>query len=738
MIENIFVQVLRMSYLASLAIGWVLLARLLLRRAPRLVSYLLWGLVFIRLVCPVFMETDFSLLSLEPASFGSALLGEGLERYAPGQPGFGQEGQAAPATGLAEARGKRRGAEGRGTDSLGASGTDPQKSANGAAETGLLSLISRLWLLGLLAFLGWGIYSYWALKGALGKLSPYNRVEGTLPGDLNQPSGGPAVYVSGRVSSPFILGVFSPQIILPAGLSPLQVEGVLSHERVHLARLDPLWRLLGYGALSLHFFNPLVWLAYFLSGKDMERACDEKVVAQMDPDEKKNYARTLLNLATGQPALGLSPLSFGLGDTKGRVKNVLKPRKKSRLIFVLSGLILLGSACGLLSDPKSPGLEEAALAHMDQAAADLEESGVQIVDKKIVSLSRDWTLKGILEEDLGVHLLQYRLKPENIDEVPLAGGMQAEEGWLTEDTSMGKPLLVFSYPANEAHYQGLIWGSPTDPLSTIDVKVRKLLVKEATIEPVLDLPPYIMATFTMSTGETAKLFLSQPTRQAGGEAEDRIWQVIRWQDGNGHIYWPDPQVDMSLSDYSQSLQDRLANEGDEPWRLDPLKVALHFTNDKLGHQLTEKDLDLEVLEDRTGYQTFLEPSVSTYVGHIYDFEKSYDDLFHFDRVEWITLEDKDRMKELGLEEKDMPGGYYAHNPRIDNQAFQVREGTVYDFVALEEELSEGADRQIRTTDKAAFKEHLALSQDPDAGPRLYFEITTKEGWVTEIKEIFTN
>jgi len=154
------------------------------------------------------------------------------------------------------------------------------------------------------------------------------------------------VYETDRIRSPFVLGFVRPKIYVPVGLSDSDLDYILRHERTHIKRLDYLVKPVAFLALALHWFNPLVWLTYFLLAADMEMSCDERVLNEMGGEVKEAYSNALLSLATGRHLIGLSPLVFGEGNTKKRIKNVLKFKKPSRIIIAAAMILVVALTAG--------------------------------------------------------------------------------------------------------------------------------------------------------------------------------------------------------------------------------------------------------------------------------------------------------------------------------------------------------------------------------------------------------
>lgn len=287
-----------------------------------------------------------------------------------------------------------------------------------------------------------------------------------------------------------------------------------------------------------------------------------------------------------------------------------------------------------------------------------EYGGFKVIDKKIISLKRLSSFDNILSNPVELWRLEYRLKPENIDEVMVAGGMQVEDGWITEDSSMGKPNLVFTYEGDRLIYLG--------NANTLEFEINSLSTQEVAIRILLEnldvLPKetydssHVLIKFPLSTGETSQLLLSQPVSQG----PNGIWVVERWMDGNGTIYHEIPyfEENIKIQDYYENLQEQVDN-GHNPWMLDPVEVGYDYIINTLGQVLVKTD-DLEVINPAT-IDDFLTTPISHYIGYIPEMN-SDNGLFHFDKVEYLTTEDEERAAELNIDiNQDMPSGFYIYN-----------------------------------------------------------------------------
>ena len=156
------------------------------------------------------------------------------------------------------------------------------------------------------------------------------------------------IYLADHIASPFVLGVLRPKIYLPSTLSAEEQKYIILHEQYHIKRLDHLVRLLAFLALCIHWFNPLVWLSFFLAQKDMEMSCDEAVLQTLGGHIRADYSASLLSLSTGRRVVGGTPLAFGEGNAKGRIQNLLTWNKPRKWVVALAALVCVAvvASCG--------------------------------------------------------------------------------------------------------------------------------------------------------------------------------------------------------------------------------------------------------------------------------------------------------------------------------------------------------------------------------------------------------
>ena len=337
----IFLKLLNLSISASWLVLVVLALRLVLKRAPKWVNVLLWGMVALRLMLPFSIE---SALSLIPSA----------ETVSPEVVQFDPAPTITSGVTIID------------------NAVNPSLSESFAAAP-LASvnplyvwtyLAGWVWLIGLAAMLAYALVSYLRLR---------RRVSASIPLREN-------IYVCDEVASPFILGIVHPRIYLPSALDEAQWGSVLSHERAHLARRDHWWKPLGYALLAVYWFNPLLWLAYTLLCRDIELACDERVLRGMDAGQVKDYSSALLACSVPRRMLAACPLAFGEVGVGARVKNALRYKKPAFWVVAASVAVCVVVAVCFLTNPRTD-TDAAGLVgfHREQVTyADVtDESGAQ-------------------------------------------------------------------------------------------------------------------------------------------------------------------------------------------------------------------------------------------------------------------------------------------------------------------------------------------------------------------------
>jgi len=309
--SEIFLKIVNMSISASWLVLAVLLLRFVLKKAPKWVNVLLWGIVAVRLMLPFSLESIFSLI---PS--GETVPMEIMMSPAPsihtGITAFNTAVNPIISESLAPAAG---------------ASMNPLQL--------WIPVLALTWMAGVAVMLIWAAVSYLRLrkKVATAVLLREN------------------IYQSEAVSSPFVLGILKPKIYLPFSMEGPSADLVIAHERAHISRRDHWWKPFGFLLLTLHWFNPLIWLAYALLCRDIEFACDEKVIRELDEAQRADYSEALLSCCVDRRQIAACPVAFGETGVKGRIKSVLS-YKKPALWLIIAALVLCGVLCVcFLTDP---------------------------------------------------------------------------------------------------------------------------------------------------------------------------------------------------------------------------------------------------------------------------------------------------------------------------------------------------------------------------------------------------
>ena len=309
----LFTQIFNMSVSASYIVLAVLLLRLALKKAPKWLSLLLWAVVGIRLVCPFTFESVWSLIP----SLGQIHPVVALDQHAPQYTEY---------------------------SGLNMLVTRLNEDLLARPEYDRLMLLQRLipvfavvWLAGILALTAYSIIS--CLKVRRSVLTAVRCQDN--------------VYQSENVRSPFVFGLIKPKIYLPFQIGERSMTSVIAHEQAHIQRLDHLWKPLGFFLLTLHWFNPLIWLSYVLFCRDLELACDERVIRNLDRDARADYAAALLSCSVSKPKIAACPLAFGEVGVQKRIKSALSYRKPVLWVTAVALAVCLVAAVCFFTEPVS-------------------------------------------------------------------------------------------------------------------------------------------------------------------------------------------------------------------------------------------------------------------------------------------------------------------------------------------------------------------------------------------------
>ncbi len=309
--ETLFLHLVNMSITA----GWIALAviilRLFLKKAPKWITVLLWGLVGLRLILPVSIE---SVLSLIPSAetIPPEIVYSDAPQIHSGIDTFNQAVNPVISDSLA-----------------------PEVGASVNPVQVLLFIATVVWILGMVGMMIYTLISYLRLR---------SKVKVSMSIEKN-------TYICDDINTPFILGIIKPKIYLPSNLTNAEQEYVLRHEKAHIKRKDHLIKPLGFLLLSVYWFNPLLWVAYILLCRDIELACDEKVIRDMDVTNRKEYSTALLNCSVPRRMISACPLAFGEVSVKQRIKSVLNYKKPAFWISIVAIVLCIALSVGFLTNP---------------------------------------------------------------------------------------------------------------------------------------------------------------------------------------------------------------------------------------------------------------------------------------------------------------------------------------------------------------------------------------------------
>ena len=310
--NELFLKIINMSISASWLILAVLILRLVLKKAPKWVNVLLWGIVAVRLICPFSFE---SALSLIPSA-------ETFPKKIISGPSFDVQ------TGITPI-------DNRINDYLGdryfEGVTVPANNGNT-----IMTILTIVWTIGILLLVAYTVISYWRLHREIDTAVRYKD----------------NIFQSENVSSPFVLGLIKPRIYLPFKLDGQDMEHVVAHEQAHIRRKDHWWKPLGFLLLTIHWFNPLMWLAYVLLCRDIELACDEKVIKGLSNEQRADYTQALVACSVNRRMIAACPLAFGEVGVKERVKSVMNYKKPAFWVIIIAVIVCVGVAVCFLTNPK--------------------------------------------------------------------------------------------------------------------------------------------------------------------------------------------------------------------------------------------------------------------------------------------------------------------------------------------------------------------------------------------------
>lgn len=516
MFDGLFIQVLNMTRTASIVIVVVILIRLMLRKAPKLFLYALWAVVLFRLLCPFTFESVWGLVPGQAAVENYTLIDENISFRGAAAAAWEAVGDAA-------------------NGGLGILTVPLENPPEGepwytfALHWEVWILFGKyVWVAGIAIFLLYSIVSYTKLK---------HRLVGAVKLRDN-------IWLSDGIESPFVVGVISPKIYLPSALSEREQGYIILHEQTHIRRGDHIVKILSFAALCVHWFNPLVWVAFILSGRDMEMSCDESVMRRFGEDIRQEYSASLLSLATGRRMFNAAPLAFGEGETGGRIRNVLKFRKPSWVVVAVVTVLVVALSAGLAINRASEATPQPSEQTPQPTAVTLEsdpDEPSETMNMPLLSLDDSG------ENDDTVQLINHvtdgKIYAERVDVVVTLGNgevlTKSYEGFwmpglyhtdLMPDDNQQEIIVTLAYfgstyGAFDTHVLKVIGGELTEILTILDIGAANLDAEQY-LASLLDIPQICNGFEIVRAGEINALKITHMGKHEESES------IVYWDLGN--------------------------------------------------------------------------------------------------------------------------------------------------------------------------------------------------------------
>ena len=310
--NELFLKIINMSISASWLVLAVLILRFVLKKAPKWINVLLWGIVAIRLICPFSFESTLSLIP----SAETIPLNIGMDTTPTINSGISAINNA--------------------VNPIISQSNTPMAGASVNLLQITIGIYEYIWIFGMIALALYTAISYWRLRRKVDTAVRYKD----------------NIFQSENVSFPFVLGIIKPRIYLPFKMNGQYLEYVVAHEQAHICRKDHWWKPLGFLLLMIHWFNPLMWLAYVLLCRDIELACDEKVIKELGNEQRGDYTQALVACSINRRMIAACPLAFGEVSVKERVKSVMNYKKPAFWVIIISVIVCVGVAVCFLTNPK--------------------------------------------------------------------------------------------------------------------------------------------------------------------------------------------------------------------------------------------------------------------------------------------------------------------------------------------------------------------------------------------------
>lgn len=567
---DIFLQLLNMSITAGWLVLAVLAVRFLFRNMPKWICCLFWAVVALRLLVPFSIESPFSLQPSAQPILSTTVMEDGVKMYVPSI-----DSRAS----FVENRVNRTLRD-----------TFAYQESESAAPVQIVTEIAGyIWLIGMAVLL---------IHAMVGVIRLQRSVREAIRYRDNS-------YVCDAVTTPFLLGVFRPRIYLPSALPQAEIPYVLAHERAHLKRGDHVWKTISYLMLCVYWFHPLCWIAYLMLCKDIELACDERVIRDMSYDDKKEYSRVLLSCATQRRFVLSCPLAFGEVGVKERVKMVLNHKKCAFGITVLAVVVCVVVAICFLTNPVgAPSDETTEVTDSAAPAGQTETTGSAASEINGTQTTRDAEVIEVTDETAVI---------DELTRVVSTVGLENAYPWNnTVDLKQNADALIKMAADDSGRYE--IYGIMSKKYGT-----------------------YGMLLNDGAGGSENWNFACVPWYYSG-LADDE--PVLEWDSSGADKYSFDKYVFSYVSDYEN---------GEPVW----CETVLDCGYDT-GHM---EFMSEEAYDERMRWLGDVGEEM-VYIVWLRGRSCA------FDPVEWVEVPGE-RADELGITEEDAPSGFYVYNETID-------------------------------------------------------------------------
>ena len=584
-LSQIFLTFLYKNMTVSVVIIAVLLARFLLRKMPKKYSYILWSIVGIRMIFDLPFATNISVFNLFR--------------------GFAKHTSTVE-TMLA---GSHRTNLQRSTDLLNKTDTTGAAAAHASRSTAVeamthtlttsqtvLGILGLLWLIVVALFVTYGIYSY--VKCRL--LVRTAVIARDITPDSHKKKNNVSVWECDRIPSPFVLGIIRSRIYIPFRMPKQEQAYILAHEKCHIRRLDPLWKLIAFLLLAVYWWNPLVWCAFFYMVRDMEMSCDEAVIEQFGNEIKQGYSNSLLSFAMERHPYSFAPVAFGEGDAGRRIKNVLNFKKPHTwvaiLVFVL--LVVVGVSCltngkdkissETVSDTENSQMQQTAVETTEAPMSSDNSSTVQESLQSVDKWAQAFAARDVRTiQDMATDDAKNELKEENLLDDNGNFGWSSPWPWFDEESGMPAYQITQS---DDTSATILYYAQVSDPHVTVWKETLQYTIKDDKIEIAHE--ELQMLNFIASGSEFENAYPKGIQNTPMDYQANGLGEMLNEHAISANGMSPDGEYNLTdPMEAAQYLLNLLRNDGKVEITADKkdktqVELKVHFTEDDITHHIT--------------------------------------------------------------------------------------------------------------------------------------------------------